>query len=301
MKIPNFIFLASPHNVAKAYLAAMLELGLLPERIIFTELTPQPAAGGYFRKGMETAGRIRRQLEDQSPVEIMRRLITKFTTRSKVSESKDRELFERVVNYVNQGRLPAVEFFKSTEEMLERHQLSYERIRITSLNDPEFISLISKAPQSVALYVEGGILRKPVLSTHVRFLHIHPGIVPLVKGSTCMLWSALVHKKVGMSCFYMNEGIDTGDVLLTREYPLPEIPVPVRYLGPQYAEARYLALEDFLGAAYRADVLRALLKGQPDPALWKTQSQDRTAGKLYFHPHTRLRDKAVDKFFAGVQ
>ncbi len=298
MKIPNFIFLASPHNVAKAYLAAMLELDLIPERIIFTDMVQKQETG---RNLSSVVGRIRNKVAGQSPLDIARRVLEKMTKGSNSQNSNYDALFEEVSRYINESTLPSVEFFKSTQEILDEHHLPYERIQVSSLNDPEFIALISNAPQTVALYVEGGILRKPVLSTHVRFLHIHPGIVPLVKGSTCMLWSALVYQKVGMSCFYMNEGIDTGDVLLTREYPLPEILLSSRHLEPQYAEARYLALEDYLGAAYRADVLRALLKQQPDPALWMPQPQDRSAGKLYFHPHTLLLNKAVDKFFAGVR
>ena len=298
MKIPNFIFLASPHNVAKAYLAVMLELDLIPERIIFTDIVPQHRKGGGLRS---IIGRIRNKVAGQSPLEIAHRVLEKMTKRSGSQNSNNHLLFEEVARYINESSLPAVEFFKSTQEILDEHHLPYERIQVSSLNDPEFIALISKAPQTVALYVEGGILRKPVLSTHVRFLHIHPGIVPLVKSSTCMLWSALVYQKVGMSCFYMNEGIDTGDVLLTREYPLPEISLSSRHLEPQYAEARYLALEDYLGAAYRADVLRALLKQQPNPALWKPRPQDRSAGKQYFHPHELLLDKAVGKFFTGAR
>lgn len=290
MKIPNFIFLASPHNVAKAYLVAMLELGLIPERIIFTEFSQPPVSKP-----------VHRQLKSISPIKMLRRLIQQVAPTPGAPASKGDAIYEHVVDFViKQSDLPAVEFFTSTEELLERHRLPYERIQIASLNDPEFISLISRAPQTVALYVEGGILRKPVLSTHVRFLHIHPGIVPFVKGSTCLLWSALVRKKVGMSCFYMNEGIDAGDVILTREYPIPEISVPAHLMGPQYAETRYLALEDYLGAAYRADVLRALLKQQPDPAQWQPQPQDPASGTVYFHPHTLLRDKAVNKFFTGA-
>lgn len=298
MKIPNFIFLASPHNVAKAYLAVMLELDLIPERIIFIDFVQPRETGGKFRSFVE---RIRNKVAGQSPLDIARRALEKMSKRFRPQDSSNEILFEAVARYVHDSSLPKVEFFRSTQEILEERRLPYETIQVTSLNDPRFISLISNASQTVALYVEGGILRKPVLSTHIRFLHIHPGIVPLVKGSACMLWSALVYKKVGMSCFFMNEGIDTGDVLLTREYPLPKIPLSNRYLESQYAEARYLALEDYLGAAYRADVLRALLKQQPDPALWKPQPQDRSAGAQYFYPHMLLLNKAVDKFFAGAR
>ncbi|MCC6298119.1 MAG: hypothetical protein IT314_02385 [Anaerolineales bacterium] len=271
----------------------MLELDLFPERIIFTKIVAQTPPHDDVRHSVGFAERIRSWMEKRSP--------NKSITNLDVQAFEENEIFASVADYVYQSRLPKVEFFKSTEELLQSHGLGYEIIQVSSLNDPDFVSLISKSPQKVALYVEGGILRKPVLSSHVRFLHIHPGIVPLVKGSACMLWSALVHNKVGMSCFFMNEGIDTGDILMTKEYPLPRIPIRARYQNPRYAELKYLALEDYLGAAYRADSLRALLRRQPDPALWESKLQDPKDGKLYFHPHLSLRDKAVDKFFTGLQ
>lgn len=301
MKIKNFTFLASSHNVAKAYLAAMLELDLIPERIIFTEFVQhqQPKSADYPSKTFIKT--IHRQFKNISPVKKIRRLLGMNGTTISIPRLDGHQIYKQVADFANQSGLPVVDFFTSTEEILCRHNLVYEKYRYTSLNDPEFISLISKASQSVALYVEGGILRKPVLSTHVRFLHIHPGIVPFVRGSAGMLWSALVHKRVGMSGFFMNEGIDTGDVILTKEYPVPEVPISGYFATPQYADARYLALEDFLGASYRADVLRELLRQQPDPEQWAPQSQDLATGKLYFHPHKKIRDKAVDKFFVEAR
>lgn len=300
MKIKNFIFLASSHNVAKAYLAVMLELNLIPERIIFTEFVQRQNPKAAERPSMAFIKTIHHQLRSMSPVKKIRRVLGMGGTTISAPRLDEHQIYKQVADFANQSGLPVVEFFTSTEEMLRRHNLVYERHCFTSLNDPEFISLISNAPQTVALYVEGGILRKPVLSTPIRFLHIHPGVVPLVRGSAGMLWSALVHKKVGMSGFFMNEGIDTGDVILTKEYPVPKIPISAHFATSQYADARYLALEDYIGASYRADILRELLKQQPDPEQWMPQLQDRTAGKLYFHPHTKIRDQAVEKFFVGM-
>ncbi len=301
MKIPNFIFLASSHNVAKAYLAVMLELDLIPERIIFTEFVQRQQLKSADRLSVTFIKTILHQLRSMSPVKKFRRLLGMNGTTISVPNLDGHQIYKQVADFANQSGLPVVDFFTPTEEILRRHNLVYEKHRFASLNDPEFISLISNAPQTVALYVEGGILRKPVLNTHVRFLHIHPGIVPFVRGSAGMLWSALVHKRVGMSGFFMNEGIDTGDVILAQEYPMLEIPISNGFTTSQYADIRYLALEDYLGASYRADVLRTLLREQPDPGQWVPQPQDRTAGKLYFHPHRKIRDKAVNKFFIGVR
>jgi methionyl-tRNA formyltransferase len=76
------------------------------------------------------------------------------------------------------------------------------------------------------LYTSGGRVPGDLLSTSPsRMIHIHPGVVPYVRGSDCLFWSVLTRGRPGMSCFYMNAGIDTGDIIHTREFDAPSYPV----------------------------------------------------------------------------
>lgn len=74
------------------------------------------------------------------------------------------------------------------------------------------------------LYTNGGRVPADLLNSGFgKIIHIHPGIVPDVKGSDCLLWSLLVRGRPGMSCFYMNNGIDTGDIIFRREFSFVEL------------------------------------------------------------------------------
>jgi len=294
MKIPGLLFLATSHNVSKAYLSAMHDLGMQPERTLYIEFKPEPDNNpvtkviSFGNKAIQFArGGFHHSVIPKS--DIVDR------------KSDEMEIFQRVISAAFQRGLPVEDYFTSTREILKKYNIPYESIQVPSLNDERFIEFVSKSPQTVALYVDGGILRRPILSTHIKFIHVHPGHVPDVRGTSCLLWGALVHNRIGASCFFMNDGIDKGDVLMTKEYEIPVISIPHRYMSDAYAETRYIALQDYLDPCYRADVIRTLLKKEPDPAKWCAQPQDLSAGRTYYHPHKILRDKMANRFFKGEQ
>lgn len=54
-------------------------------------------------------------------------------------------------------------------------------------------------------------------------LNIHPSLLPAYRGPAPIHWSIINGEKVtGVTIFRIREGIDTGDIILQRSYPLPE-------------------------------------------------------------------------------
>lgn len=51
-----------------------------------------------------------------------------------------------------------------------------------------------------------------------KWLHIHPGIIPPVRGSDCLFWSLLWRGRPGYSLFYLNDGIDNGQIIYQNEF-----------------------------------------------------------------------------------
>ena len=90
------------------------------------------------------------------------------------------------------------------------------------INDPEVIAAVRDLPGQDVVYSGpgGAILGHDLLACGKRFLHAHPGTVPMYRGSTTIYYSMLVEKKIGVSVFVMNENIDGGDLLLQREFPV---------------------------------------------------------------------------------
>jgi methionyl-tRNA formyltransferase len=54
-------------------------------------------------------------------------------------------------------------------------------------------------------------------------LNIHPSLLPAYRGPAPIAWSLIRGEKTtGVTIFRIREGIDTGEIVLQREFPLPE-------------------------------------------------------------------------------
>ena len=76
-----------------------------------------------------------------------------------------------------------------------------------------------------------GILPPSLLALPgVKFIHVHPGFLPYVRGSDGLLWSALIRNKPGVSVFYMDPEIDGGKIISAGEispltFPVSKVPL----------------------------------------------------------------------------
>lgn len=311
VKIPGLVFLPVEHNVARAYMAAMRDLGLEPERTILLECedTPRRASSpreSWRQRAFDLAYEVREELRARGFAGAARflrdRAARKRTARLTIRrECVFAELVERLTRHAKTTGLPVEDTGVAVRDLLVRYGWPYETRRVRSLNDEDFVGYLGReCGGGFALYVGGGILRKPVLSAGVRFIHIHPGVVPDVRGSHCLLWSTLVRGCPGFSCFFMNEGIDTGDVVATQEYALVPAPIPGRFLGPEFADLRAGALINGLDPWYRGDLLRRVLREEPQPSRWQSRKQTAGSGKVYYFPHLLVRDKAVNRLLRAA-
>lgn len=62
------------------------------------------------------------------------------------------------------------------------------------------------------------LLSSEALNISSKFIHIHGGYLPKYRGATCFYYSLLECGKIGQSAIILDEGIDTGSILLRRWY-----------------------------------------------------------------------------------
>lgn len=67
----------------------------------------------------------------------------------------------------------------------------------------------------------GQILKAPHFSDGRQYLHMHPGKLPIERGSTTLYYSMLNQRPCTVTAFYMTEKIDAGENILYKEYPVP--------------------------------------------------------------------------------
>jgi len=156
-------------------------------------------------------------------------------------------------------------------------------------NSQEIIEFIERSDTKYVIFSGGGILRKKILSiNHKQFIHVHPGIVPDIRGADCFFWSVLEKGKPGYSCFYMTPEIDEGAILLRKEYDLPNLEL----LKSMPQELSYKAILDSLDLHYRAECLTSLMKqyigSSGNLENLTSIQQNPNDGRTYFFMHTKL-------------
>jgi methionyl-tRNA formyltransferase len=118
-----------------------------------------------------------------------------------------------------------------------------------SVNAPETVRLIAHCSAPDLLFSAAGIVAPATLATGKRFLHVHPGILPDYRGSTCFYYAILEQGFVGASAFVMNENIDDGLLLARSSFKLN-----LRIVSDQP-----LFMDHILDPYIRAQVLRRVL------------------------------------------
>ncbi|QQG36313.1 MAG: hypothetical protein HYS17_00535 [Micavibrio aeruginosavorus] len=101
-------------------------------------------------------------------------------------------------------------------ETLESLTVNPLQAPTADVNAEEFIHFIKDTPHLTYLFSgpAGCILRPPLLRTSgKRFIHAHGGDAPRYSGSTAFYYSILEGGDIGATVFWMDEGLDTGDVI----------------------------------------------------------------------------------------
>lgn len=101
-------------------------------------------------------------------------------------------------------------------DTLSSMQVPFLEAPTADVNADEFIDFIHATPQAIYIFSgpAGCILRPPILrNSGKRFIHAHGGDAPRYSGSTAFYYSILERGDIGATTFWMDEGLDTGDVI----------------------------------------------------------------------------------------
>lgn len=165
-------------------------------------------------------------------------------------------------------------------ELVRDAGISYEVLETMDPNHPDVVAAVAALEADVVVYSGpgGAILRKELLDTGKRFLHVHPGLVPSFRGSTTVYYSLLAEDNLGASAIYLEAKIDAGPVLMRKVYDPPQDRLTLDYF-----------YDPFIRSDLLLDVLRHFAKGE-EPAVTE---QDPTEGETYYIIHPVLKHLAI--------
>ncbi|MBN8543781.1 MAG: hypothetical protein J0M34_05900 [Alphaproteobacteria bacterium] len=203
---------------------------------------------------------------------------------------------ELCMNIQREAGVTPTDYFAQWEPQDYAEEITYFRAR--DFDDVSLQARMKKHTDTAFLYTNGGILPAAILNApDVRVLHIHPGIVPDVRGSDCLLWSVKLRNKIGVSCFYMSAGIDEGDLIAQHEWDIPKLPSLAAMLNPREEDMGYRALLYALDPHYRAQLLIKAIGDATDLRNLASRPQPKASRSAYLWLHPRLRLKFMREAF----
>lgn len=270
--------------MGRAYLEMLRQCGVRPQKII--HMLPRPGAlHGLLPRGMRAAGLARRQ--EKAANHWPRALTAQFPGLAAAMTGTIEAAFD-----LEPGFLAAIR----SGAGMERYADVVETAETGGFKDPAFIKLLQNQPPSLLLFTGGGILPPAVFGIpHIRFLHVHPGFLPHVRGADGLLWSTLVRGWPGASAFIMKPGLDVGDLVEAVETEPLRFAVP----GGEFPDDQslYRMLFSFYDPVIRAHVLRKVLPQLEDPDALSGRPQDEAEGETYHFMEPRTRHRALGAIF----
>ena len=91
------------------------------------------------------------------------------------------------------------------------------------VNAPEFVNWVRSLRPDLNISMSyDQILRRPIIeSAPLGFINCHAGKLPYYRGRNVINWAIINNEQeIGLTIHYMDEGVDTGDIILQRVLPI---------------------------------------------------------------------------------
>lgn len=173
---------------------------------------------------------------------------------------------------------------KTPGHYLSKFQIEHTFLKNGSVNSHEFKAAISERPETFFIFSGGGILKKDIFGTGKRFIHIHPGILPEYKGSTCYYYSILKEGKCGASAFFMNEKLDAGDIIDKKVFDVPSV-----------NKNDWIFFDMIFDPWIRARLLLKILNRYKKEQAFDSYPQDMKKGEMYSVIHPVLKNISISR------
>lgn len=153
--------------------------------------------------------------------------------------------------------------------------------------------------EKAVIFSGGGLLSKDFLDgVGKKIVHMHPGLLPDIRGADGLFWSILLKGKPGVTAFFMKPGIDVGDVLSQSEFELP----PRREVTDGNIQSIYRGLLETFDPWCRAKALVRLLDESENKNLdlenMPVVAQKIGEGMSFHFMHPKMRAKVIKSMMA---
>lgn len=126
------------------------------------------------------------------------------------------------IREINQAKKYGFDISQPVKETLKKAKLNFRQFDFVNINHPKLIDYMKNSRSNFFIFTGGGILKNEILESGPKFIHLHPGIVPEYRGSTCFYYSIIKENKLGVTAYIMDKNLDTGDIILQKNFEKPD-------------------------------------------------------------------------------
>lgn len=291
MKTLPITILVYDGPIARMYLARLYQAGFRPAAILLMIFDRHPATGKPVAQWLPLKFR---QVYAERNQEISLNYWPRFIHRSRP------DLFSIMCNALGKVYIGADILIGETLKVAhyEKYTDVTERVFLGGLDDEILVSSLQRLEYKTVLFTGGGIIPRKLFDIPgIRYIHVHPGRLPMIRGADGLLWSMLVRGRPGASCFYMDKGLDTGEIILADD--VPQINFDISGMPRPDDQILYRALFSYYDPLLRADFFVKMLLNTKSANLsdlpnYQQREQD---GITYHFMNEKLRNEALKKLF----
>jgi folate-dependent phosphoribosylglycinamide formyltransferase PurN len=175
--------------------------------------------------------------------------------------------------------------FRSLQEVGRKYHFPVQSC--DDQNSPLAVAQLQRWSPDVAIFTGGNILREPVLKApRLGVLNAHLALLPEIRGMSSPEWSLLNGVPLGITIHFMDSGIDTGPILLRREF--------TGFVGSDsFSDLRNRMIAN--GIELIAEVIAGLECGTISAAAQDDRDKDRNDDRQFFVMHERLKSIAAHR------
>ena len=171
------------------------------------------------------------------------------------------------------------------EHFIAKNNVKLHKINSSDINSIHVKDSIASSKCDHLIFTGGGIVKKELLSTGKSFIHIHPGVLPEFRGSTCFYYSLLSDNTIGSSAIFLNEEIDSGKVITESQFNI----------NYNIKSDQIMFMDYILDPFIRAYTLKKVLSLYVAEKKLKGINQKPTHRPAYYIMHPVLRHIAIEK------
>ncbi len=274
--------LFSEGPIARAYLETIKSMGLKVEKIIqlisVNDLVSKKPVGRFLPTAMRLGYAARKQYNQMFywPEQIKNKYKKQVTAVRAQIESK--------LDFSMSIQLAAM-----MPVSLHEYTPQVDQLMVNGLSDPVLENKLAAEASELFLYTGGGIVPEGLLNlANKKFIHIHPGFLPDIRGADCVLWSQLIANTCSATAFFLAPGIDIGDVILPCWLPQ----VKLDFSGLNDLNMIYRLIYGFFDPWVRAYVLRQLVYMTKGLQCIDSDMQQESEGMTFHFMHDSLKQLA---------